>query len=313
LQRISSGDWLCNVSLHSDEVSVTVDDARRLIDSQCPQWRSLELSAAGSGTDNQMFRLGEELLVRLPRRPGTAKDVAKEQDWLPRLAPRLPQQIPEPVFCGSPDAAYPFPWSVLRWIEGAEPDSETVDDWTAFGCDLADFVEALHAIDPGDARREGALEWYRGRRLTEFIADGEEVIEEVRALDGLVGLDVDAVAEEWHRIASVADPVVPDVLLHGDLRSANLLVRQGKLAAVIDFGTLSIGNPTAEHAAVWQLPREARTAYRERLGIDDDTWQRARGWAVYVSLLAMPYYWTTWPEFARAGIGKINTVLAEPH
>ncbi|REF31187.1 aminoglycoside phosphotransferase (APT) family kinase protein [Calidifontibacter indicus] len=300
------------VSLHADEVSITIDDARRLVDGQCPQWRSMPLSPAGHGTDNQMFRLGNEFLVRLPRRPGTAKDVAKEQDWLPRLAPRLPQQIPEPVFRGAADDEYPFAWSVLRWIDGAEPDESTVDDWAQFGRDLAEFVEALHGIDPGDARAEGALEWYRGRRLAEFVADGHDVIEQVRGLDGLVDLDVHAVADEWHRIASVPDPVVPDVLLHGDLRSANLLARDGKLAAVIDFGALNIGNPTAEHAAVWQLPRDARVAYRERLGVDDDSWQRARAWAIFVSLLAMPYYWTSWPEFARSGIDTINTVLGEP-
>ncbi|MCG8655366.1 phosphotransferase [Yimella sp. NH-Cas1] len=106
--------------------------------------------------------------------------------------------------------------------------------------------------------------------------------------------------------------MVDEVLLHGDLRSANLVANHGKLAGVIDFGALSIGNPTAEHAAVWQLPEQARHAYRERLAIDDDTWHRARGWALLISLLAMPYYWTSWPQFARSGIGTINTVLSEP-
>ena len=302
------------VILHSDEVPVDVDDARRLIDAQAPQWRALPLSPAGHGTDNQMFRLGDDLLIRLPRRPSTAEAVAKEQDWLRRLAPQLPLPIPEPVLRGEPDKSYPFDWSVLRWIEGSEPADDTVDDWSQFGVDLGAFVEALHGVELGDARRQGALEWYRGQRLADFVDDGFEVIEQVRRLaaQDAVAMDLDEVERTWRDVTSVPDPVVDEVLLHGDLRSANLVANQGKLAGVIDFGALSIGNPTAEHAAVWQLPGDARRAYRERLDVDEDTWHRARGWAMLISLLAMPYYWRSWPQFARSGIGTINTVLSEP-
>lgn len=302
------------MSLHADEVPVDVDDARRLIDAQAPQWRALHLSPAGHGTDNQMFRLGDDLLIRLPRRPSTAQDVVKEQHWLPRLALLLPVSIPEPVFRGEPDESYPFDWSVMRWVKGSEPSDDTVDDWSQFAVDLGAFVEALHGVELGDARREGALEWYRGQRLGDFVDDGFEVIEQVRQLAAqeAFAMDLDEVERTWRDVTSVPDPVVDEVLLHGDLRSANLVANHGKLAGVIDFGALSIGNPTAEHAAVWQLPGQARHACRERLAIDDDTWHRARGWAMLISLLAMPYYWTSWPQFARSGIGTINTVLSEP-
>lgn len=229
------------MALHEDEVPVDLTLARRLVDEQFPQWADLPLSAAGDGTDNRMFRLGEELVVRLPRRPGTAADVAKEQTWIPRLGPVLPVDVPEPMALGGPGAGYPFPWSVLRWIEGEEPGPATVRDWAAFGRDLAGVVRALH----------------------------------------------------------------------GDLRSANLLVRDGRLAAVLDFGALSLGRPAAEHAAVWHFPAAMGSAYREALGVDDDTWERARGWALAVSLLAMPYYWSSWPEFAQGGVDKVRRLLAE--
>nr|WP_223158544.1 aminoglycoside phosphotransferase family protein [Yimella sp. cx-51] len=269
-----------------------------MISAQAPHWSGLSIEMAGDGTDNRMFRVGDELLVRLPIRPGTAEAVDKEQRWLPWLAPQLPLTIPEPVFRGRPDEHYPFEWSVLRWIEGAEPADATVTDWREFGIQLGAFVGALHSIEiPDGVAPTGSLQWYRGRPLREFTANGFEVIEEIRQLvkTESIDLDLDAVTGTWRELTEIADPPQPDVWLHGDLRTANLLARDGRLAAVIDFGALSIGNPTAEHAAVWQLPVAARQAYRERSGVDEDTWQRARGWAILVSLLALPYYWHSWP------------------
>lgn len=299
-------------ALHDDEIEVTEADARRLVDTQTP-WPGLPLGPAGAGTDNRMFRLGDDLAVRLPRRPGTAADVAKEQRWLPMLAPHLPLAVPEPVFRGSPDASYPYEWSVLRWIEGAEPTDATIDDWAAAGRDLADFVRALHAVPVGGARREDGLHWYRGDRLADHAAEGHALLRQVRTDERLAALDLDldAVERVWRAATGAPDPIVPEVWLHGDLRSANLVARDGRLRGVIDFGALSLGNPTAEHAAVWELPRPARTAYRERLEVDDATWLRASGWAVLVAMAGIPYYWQTWPEFAQAGVRKIQAVLAE--
>ncbi len=297
-------------ALHDDEIDITEHDVRRLVDEQTP-WRGRPLRAAGAGTDNRMFRLGDDLVVRLPRRPGTADDVAKEQRWLPRLAPVLPVPVPEPVFRGRPDAGYPFEWSVLRWIQGSELDGSNITDWTRFGCELGGFVEALHAADTTGARREEGLDWYRGERLNQRRDDGFEAIDELRELDRSesIGLDLDRVQQFWEEVTTIDDPVRPDVWLHADLRSANLVARDGRLVGVIDFGGLCLGNPTAEHAAIWEYPAPARTAYRERLDLDDDTWQRARGWAAYLAMLGVPYYWRTWPEFARGGLAKLRTVL----
>ncbi|WP_374929478.1 aminoglycoside phosphotransferase family protein [Kytococcus sedentarius] len=301
------------MTLHADEVPVSPADARRLIDSQTPQWRELPLTPAGHGTDNVMMRLGDDLLLRLPRRPSTAQDVAKEQRWLGHLAPHLPVAVPEPVFWGQPDEGYPFEWSVLRWIEGEHPGPGTVGDWERFGVDLAVFVRALHRIELAGATPEGALEWYRGRRLSDFRAEGQEAIDELRSFARRVdlGLDLDALQRLWDRAAGTPSPVLDAVWLHGDLRADNLLVRDGVLVGVIDFGCLSIGDPTAEHAALWEFPRAAREAYRRELGLDDDTWARATAWKVVVNLSGIPYYWESWPEFAQGCLETVQELLAE--
>ena len=301
------------MTLHADEVPLSPDDVRRLIEAQAPQWAELPLSPAGHGTDNVMMRLGDELLVRLPRRPSTAEDVAKERLWLPHLAPHLPVAVPEPVFVGRPGEGYPFEWSVLRWIEGEHPGEGTVTDWTRFGADLARFVRALHGIDLAGATAQGSLEWYRGRRLSDFRAEGQEAIDEVREFAQRVdlGLDLDALQRLWDRAAGTSSPVLDAVWLHGDLRADNLLVREGVLAGVIDFGCLSVGDPTAEHAAVWEYPAAAREAYRQELGLDADTWRRATAWKIVVNLSGIPYYWDSWPEFAQGCLETVRELLAD--
>ena len=304
------------MTLHPDEVVIDAEDARRLVAAQAPQWADLPLTPAGAGTDNQMYRLGEELLVRLPRRPGTAADVAKEQTWLPRLAPHLPLEIPVPVFHGRPDEHYPHPWSIYRWIDGAVPTADNVTDWADFGDRLAGFVEQLHGLDTMGATRTGSLAWYRGKRLHEFADEGSGTIDRLRAkaargvLDD-ADLDLDAVAALWRTALAVDDPEQPDGWLHGDLRDANLLVRDGRLVAAIDFGVLGLGNPTAEHAAIWEYPAAARAAYQDRLGIDEATWLRARGWKLFVAVQAIDYYWERWPEFARDNLTTLHRLLRE--
>ncbi|OYN94335.1 phosphotransferase [Enemella evansiae] len=304
------------MTLFPDEVALDAEDARRLVAAQTPQWADLPLTVAGAGTDNQMFRLGDELLVRLPRRPGTADDVAKEQTWLPRLGPLLPLEVPAPVFHGRPDERYPFDWSVYRWIEGAEPTADNVTDWADFGGRLAGFVQHLHALDTMGATRTGSLAWYRGKRLHEFAEEGWGTIDRLRARAALgvfdgTDLDLDAVAALWRTALEVDDPVLPDGWLHGDLRAANLLVREGRLVAAIDFGVLGLGNPTAEHAAIWEYPGTARAAYRNRLGLDEATWQRARGWKLFVAVQALDYYWERWPELARDNLVTVHRLLHE--
>jgi aminoglycoside phosphotransferase (APT) family kinase protein len=294
--------------LHVDEVEVDEDTVRRLLDEQFPEWAHLELSSAGYGTDNQMLRLGEDLVVRLPRKPSTAADVTKEQSWLPRLAPHLPLAVPEPVALGGPGDAYPFPWSVYRWVDGTELDPECVEDPARLGRDLASFVRALHGIDLMGARREGPLSSYRGGSLRDLSGSARENFDACRGLPGL-DLELAGLESIWQSAMTLDEPQCPHTWMHTDLKPSNLLVRDGALVGVVDFGGLSVGDPTCEHAATWDLPPEARRAYADELDLDTGTRLRARAWALAISLSGVPYYWSTWPGFVRECLRRLTLIL----
>jgi aminoglycoside phosphotransferase (APT) family kinase protein len=297
------------VTLHRDEIRIDETVVRELLGQQCPRWAGMSLTPAGAGTENTMFRLGSDLLVRLPRTVEKASSLRKEQAWLPRLSPWLPVAVPEPVYAGAPAPVFPADWSVLRWIDGAEAGPGSVRDWAAFGADLAVFVRALHRVDLMGATRAGELSWYRGGDLGECDAWVTRALADCRGLVG-ADLDLDRVERFWR--AGVALPVSTGapVWLHGDLKPTNLLVKEGRLAAVIDFGALSVGLPDAEHATIWDLPGPARQAYRDTLGLDEDTWIRARAWAVAVALSGIAYYWETFPAFVAECRRRLEHLLS---
>jgi aminoglycoside phosphotransferase (APT) family kinase protein len=297
--------------LHLDEVAIDEDLVRRLVDGQFPEWSGLALTPASGGTENRLLRLGDYLLVRLPRTPSAAAAVAKEHRWLPRLAPHLPLSVPEPCAVGRPGDGYPFRWSVYRWIDGAELDPERVADETALGRDLAGFVRALHGIDLMEAQREDPLSSYRGgslRRLSSWAAENLEACRGLRDLD----LDLAALASMWQQAMDLDEPQVPHTWMHTDLKPSNLLQRQGELVGVIDFGGLSVGDPTAEHAPAWDLPPGARHAYNDELRLDTSTRLRARAWALGIALSGVPYYWSTWPDFVQECLRRLRCILSDP-
>lgn len=297
-------------TLHEDEWAITDRDARHLVDTQFPHWAHLPLRTSGSGTDNRMFRLGEHLVVRLPRTEGTTRALAVELDWLPRLAPHLPLPVPTLVARGHPNSRYPFNWAVYRWIEGRELDVSHMDDHERLGADLAGFVASLHAIDLMGATRRPPLDWYRGARLAEVVPMMDDYL---RASEER-GLPVDhaAVRAVWREGLAADDPGLPHTWLHADLRPTNLIERDGRLAGVVDFGGLCIGDPTCEHAALWDMPAGVRLTYADALGLDAATRTRARAWAVMIGLSGMVGYETTWPSFAAASLARIQRTLTEP-
>ncbi|MRX42113.1 aminoglycoside phosphotransferase family protein [Agromyces kandeliae] len=298
------------MALHHDEIPIDADLAASVIRLERPEWAEFPLVRAGGGTDNVMFRLGDELLVRMPRTPGRVGSLRKEREWMPRLAPRLPVRIPEPVHAGAPSDRYPLEWSVYRWIEGAPPASDTVDDWARFGADLAEFVRDLHGTELMGAVRSGELSWYRGGSLREPVSWVEPAFAASRALVGDV-LDVDRLERWWRDALVLPDSPAPHVWLHGDLRPGNLLARDGRLCAVIDFGALSVGAPDAEHAALWDLPSAARRGYWDAIDLDESTWLRARGWAIAVAVSGIPYYRETFPEFVAECVARLEAILAD--
>lgn len=294
--------------LHDDEVRTDEEVVRALLREQCPRWAGLAVSPAGAGTDNTMYRLGEHLLVRVPRTSSNARALRKERRWLPRLAPHLPCRVPEPVYAGVPGAAFPLPWSVYRWIDGDVAGAGAVRDWSAFGADLAGVVRRLHATALMGAVRAGELDWYRGAGLAGFAGEVDRYFAACRAIEGH-GLALDRLWRMWQDGLALPEPDSPHVWLHGDLKPTNLLVREGRLHAVIDFGALSIGYPDAEHAAVWDYPPAARQAYWDALRLDRATWRRARSWAVGIGIGGVSYYWHTYPAFVAECLARLRAIL----
>ncbi|WP_329253181.1 aminoglycoside phosphotransferase family protein [Streptomyces canus] len=298
------------MTLHEDEIPVDETLVRSLLKAQRPEWADLPLSPAGAGTDNIMYRLGDDLLVRLPRTADNGNSVRKELEWIPRLAPFLACPIPEPVHAGTPTDIFPLVWSVYRWIDGDEAGPDTVQDWAAFGADLAAVARELHGIDLMGATRADGLSWYRGGSLEPCDQWVGRCLNECRTTVGSE-LDLDTLEQLWQAALALPEPSGPHVWLHGDLKPTNLLVREGKLHAVIDFGGLSVGFPDAEHATLWDLPPQARQAYWDTLNLDEATWTRARAWAIAVGVSGISYYWHTFPAFVAECRARLRAILID--
>ncbi|USQ79268.1 aminoglycoside phosphotransferase family protein [Ornithinimicrobium faecis] len=290
--------------LHADEIQVDDSTVRHLVDEQFPQWSGLPLRRLPpTGTDNQLFRLGEELVVRTPRVPGASDSALWEHAWLPRLAPRLPLAVPAPLALGEPGAGFPWHWTVVPWIEGAEPTAESIDleEWAT---SLAAFVRVCRAVPgmDGPVSTSG-----RGAPVAAVEAWVREWTD--RADSALVSRDaVLAVLED----ALAAPPYEGEpVWFHGDLHEGNLLVRDGHLAAVIDWGTAGRGDPAIELNAMWgYLPEQVSDLYREALGLDEAAYRRARGFALAPAISGMTYYRDTAPQLAGPNLRTVQRLTA---
>jgi aminoglycoside phosphotransferase (APT) family kinase protein len=284
--------------MHADELELDEPLVRRLLAEQFPEWADRPLSRVEpSGTDNAIFRLGDDLSVRLPRRHGAA-DPSWEREWLPRLAPLLPLEIPTPVAEGLPSTEYPWAWEVYTWVEGETRPVAEIDAVQA-ARDLAAFVTALQQVDPAGAPRG------RGIPLAERDA-------EVQAW--LVHWEGDpAVVTMWERALAVRSWDGPPVWHHGDLDVRNWLVRDGRIRAVIDWGTAGVGDPACDVMVAWKLhSAAARDTFREAVGADDATWERAHGWAVSQAVGALSYYTPeNNPSLYHEGESWLELVLSE--
>jgi aminoglycoside phosphotransferase (APT) family kinase protein len=291
--------------LHDDEIEIDEDLVRGLLGTLSSSYDALPLRRfEASGSTNALFRLGDDLLVRVPRQPGGTSTIEKEERWLPAVAPHLPFEVPEIVAVGGPACGYPERWSLVRFIHGDQPvvpvDGEPPRH--AFARDLAEVVRALGSLDvPDEARSDPALEWYRGRPLAEMDDDVRGFVRDSRALVGHPDFDVDLAAFERAWAATMRLPAASRRAeprwYHGDLNAENLLVRDGRLVAVLDFGGLSVGDPANDLVVAWQLlDPAARATFRAEVGVDDDTWQVGRGWVLALGLMGAPYYWDTMRE-----------------
>ena len=299
---------MCARRMHAAEVDTDASLVGRLLAAQFPQWAGLPIEpVASAGTDNAMYRLGEDMAVRLPRIGWATGQVEKEHLWLPRLAPHLPIAIPVPLAKGKPAEGYPWDWSVCRWLEGENATIARITDLRQAANQLARFVAALHRIDPTGGPPPGAHNFGRGLPLGMRDADTRAAI---ASLGGM--LDTDAVTAAWDAAVQAPAWEGPPVWIHGDLASGNLLIDRGRLSAVIDFGGLGVGDPACDLIVAWDLfSGESRDVFRAALAVDDATWARGRGWALSVALIFIPYYLDTNPVGVEGARRTIDEVMAD--
>jgi aminoglycoside phosphotransferase (APT) family kinase protein len=237
------------------------------------------------GTDNALYRLGDDMVVRVPRRPGDSIRLEKERRWLPKLAPLLPLAVPVTLAEGTPSDGFPLAWSVYSWLMGENATLERITDPSRAAIDLARFIDALEGIDPSDGPPPGEHNAFRGAPLAERDEATRSAIASLgSAIDdrAVVAWEAALRATEWER-----EPV----WLHGDLDSRNVLAENGRLSAVVDFGCLGVGDPAYDVMVAWKmLSRDVRDGFRSALAVDDATWARARGLALSQSLMALAYY-----------------------
>jgi aminoglycoside phosphotransferase (APT) family kinase protein len=290
-------------TMHADEMHTDVALVRRLLARQFPQWAGLPVTPVPTdGTDHDIYRLGRRLGVRLPRIAGANAQAAKEAEWLPRLRPLLPLALPVPVALGHPDDGYPFDWAVHEWLPG-ENANGTLRDLESAALDLARFVAALRTVKTtgAPARPPGS----RGGPLAERNDDVRRAVADLGSrIDGAAAL------RSWRE--SLAAPVWAgaEVWVHGDLLPGNLLVVDGRLSAVIDFGVLTVGDPACDLLPAWNLFAEAsRHTFLDELRTDEAMRLRGRGWALSQAVIALPYYWETNPGIVRQALHALDLVL----
>jgi aminoglycoside phosphotransferase (APT) family kinase protein len=290
------------MKMHDDEVDIDAGLVGRLVAEQFPHLADLPITEVRStGTVNAIYRLGDRLCARLPRVAEWAPDLDREWRWLPELAPRLPLRVPEPVGRGRPGGSYPFSWTIYGWIDGQPYADGLVDDERRAAEDLARFVVDLRRIDPVGAPRGGR------RPLRELDAVTREVIESARGV-----IDGDAAVAAWERALRAPAWAGSPVWIHSDLLRPNVLVRDGRVCAVIDFGGVGVGDPAADVIAAWSVfGRAGRGVFRAALEVDDGTWERARGFALHQAALIVPYYGETHPGFVASARRTIEEVLAD--
>lgn len=267
-----------------DRIVISRQQVRALIASQFPQWAGLDVRPVElSGWDNRSFRLGDDMLVRLPSAGRYVAQVEKEHRLLPKLAPLLPLPIPKPLAIGEPGQDYPFPWSVYGWLEG-EPLARHLGhiDLATIAVDVAAFLKSLQGIDATDGPLAGEHNFHRGGSLA--VYDGEARAATLRLADEV---DQRLAMEIW-QLALSSSWQGQGVWVHGDIAEGNLLVRDGRLSAVIDFGSSGVGDPSSDLILAWNvLDAESRNVFHLAMNLDNATWQRGRGWALWKALITL--------------------------
>lgn len=291
------------MAMHADEIHTDAHLVARLLAGQFPHWAHLPIQpVASAGTDNALYRLGDDMVVRLPRIHWAVENLNKEYQWLPRLAPLLPVAIPLPLARGAPAEGYPWHWSIYRWLDGENPTIDHHGDSRQLAVDLASFITALQRIDP-----MGGPPASRSEPLATRDEATRAAIEALRE-----AVDTDAVTAAWEAALEVPPWTGAPVWVHADLAPGNVLLVGQRLGAVIDFSLVGLGDPACDLPVAWNLlPEGARDLFRATLHVDDATWARGRGWALSIALIQLPYYRDTNPALAASSRHVIREVLTD--
>lgn len=267
--------------MDNDRLIIDAPLVRRLVATQFPKWKDLPIrSVALSGWDNRTFHLGNDMLVRMPSAAEYEFQVEKEHKWLPKLAPYLPLPIPTPLAMGKPSNDYPWKWSIYRWLEGETAATGRIDNLVDFAANLAQFLVALQSIDSTNGPAPGLHSFYRGGSLTIYDTETRKAIEALKDK-----IDVATAIEIWEAALATTWSKKP-VWVHGDMSAGNLLVKEGRLSAVIDFGQLAVGDPACDLAIAWTLFKgKSRAVFYDNLPLDAETWARGRAWTLWKALV----------------------------
>lgn len=289
--------------MHADEVPIDASLVKQLLKTQFPHWADLPIQAVKSaGTDNALYRLGDTMVVRLPRIHWAIDQIQKENQWLPKLAPKLPFEIPTPLVTGTSDETYPWNWGIYKWIEGESATRENIEDLSDLAKELAHFITSLQKMDVtnGPAALDHDL---RGAPLSTRDVDTREAIISMKDM-----IDTEVAIKIWEASLQAPEWDKSPVWFHGDLLPGNILIKEGHLHAVIDFGGLGVGDPACDLLSAWGLfSGESRKVFRESLNVDDATWLRGRGHALSQAMIFIPYYLTTNP----IGVAYMKHVIDE--
>lgn len=284
--------------------TITVDLVARLINEQFPAWSDLEIRPVKfSGNDNRTFHLGEHMSVRLPSAAAYAPQVEKEQRWLPILSKELTLPIQIPLAKGKSNEEYPLPWSINKWVEGETLTYQNIKDLNQFARDLGAFLIELQSIDASGGPLAGEHNFYRGGSLAVYDEESRHAIEHNKDI-----FNEDLLREIWELALDSKWNSKP-VWVHGDIAPGNLLVKDGKLCAVIDFGILGVGDPACDAAMAWTFFNgDSRKVFKDILQMDEETWNRARGWALWKALITYNGNRYSNPKVARESLNIINLI-----
>lgn len=294
-------------SFMTNKIDISIELVKKLVDEQFPQYSNLEIQPVKfTGIDNRTFHLGNDMLIRMPSAEGYAPQVLKEQKWLPVLDKYLDIKIPKPIHLGKSEADYPWNWSIYQFIPGKSVNTLklTTDEKKELANDLASFIKNLHQVPTKDAPKGGLHNYYRGCHQSIYDKDAREDIETLSDI-----IDSSKALNLWEK-ALKSKWMQKPVWVHGDLAIGNLLMQNGKLTAVIDFGCMGIGDPACDLVMAWTFfDDESREIFETKTDLDEDTWNRARAWALWKACFELVEIKDKSSEEALQKIKIINEVI----